>query len=181
MAARRVIDHFAAAARGMTLEAGKLRYKTSVVEKLSPVRVQKRQHVEVYLAPRLFGRLVGDPINRESLARPLAGVMIARNRRDSVALENARKFTHHVFRTEGRLDFPNQIKNGSVDSSVDNRPKVSDRERHRICASAGRIDEGVIVNFRNARKFRAALEDARFDCLARDEAFAIGPELGAIF
>src|SRR5262249_15911171 len=108
-----MVDAVTSAARCATLKSAKLRAEARVIQQFAPAGIEQRQHVAVKVRLGFVGRLIANPMRSKSLTRPLAGVAVASDAMNAVALEQSGEFDHHVVRRKGRLTLADGIEHGA--------------------------------------------------------------------
>ena len=114
MPAGRVVDTVAPTSRRAPFQADELRGQARHVEQLHPPRIQQRQRITIQITFGLLGQLIRDPVNPEPLARPLARVSVSGDRVQSIDMQRACEFLHHVIRGERRTPLRAGVSGGRV-------------------------------------------------------------------
>ena len=115
------------------------------------------------------------PTLRELLTRPFAGVAVALDLRDAIALQQVTEFLDHSLGGERRPDLAHAIEHGDLAF------RVGDGKREAVGAAAARIDEGNVALAAEGFAFVNAPVGRSLDRLSTDERFNIGAELSAEF
>ena len=98
-----MVDAVAARARGAAFEADQLGGEPLVAEQPDLSRINVRQQIEIEDALGIFRGFVFDPTLCELLTRPFAGVAVALDLRDAVALQQVGEFLDHSLGENGGL------------------------------------------------------------------------------
>ena len=158
VAAGRMVDAVAAAARRSSFQAGELRAQARMVQELDSPGVQKRQKVAIKIAFGTSALLEGDPSAGKSRPRPFARVFVPRDRRDLIAPEQSRASRHRLLRIKRRSNLQQRIEGANAAPA-----EVPDRQCHGVAHAARWVAKGAVDLAGLGRQFGASPTDNRVD------------------
>jgi hypothetical protein len=174
MSAWGVADAVLAGSCPAPLEAVELHDQPLVIEQLNTAGTRQWQQAAIQIRFWLLCNFITDAMSLETLARPLAAVMISQDGVNAIAIEQSDELDNDIIRAG-----PTLTQCTENDAAITFSP--CDRQRHAVRRTARRINEPDITTAaRCPRRLEAARYHCGFNRLARNEAFDVGAKLRQI-